>query len=44
MSFEADLNDLAFSDNKVAGNPLLLVNRGKASIKASAFSLLVNSK
>ena len=44
MSFEADLNVLALSDSNVTGSPLLLVNRRKASMKASELSLFVNSK
>ena len=44
MSFEADLNVLALCDSNVTGSPLLLVNRRKASRKASELSLFVNSK
>ena len=44
MSFEADLNVLALSDSNVTGSPLLLVNRRKASMKASELSLFVNSR
>ena len=44
MSFEADFNVLALSDSNVTGSPLLLVDRRKASMKASEFSLFVNSR
>lgn len=44
MFFEEDLNVLALSDNTVAGKPFLLVNRRKASMKASALNHFVNSK
>ena len=44
MSFEADLNVLALSDSNVAGSPLLLVHRRKASMKSSELSLFVNSR
>ena len=44
MSFEADLNVLALSDSNITGSPLLLVNRRKASMKASELSLFVNSR
>ena len=44
MSLEADVNVLALSDSNVTGSPLLLVDRRKASMKASEFSLFVNSR
>ena len=43
MSFEGDLNVLALSDSNATGSPLLLVDRRKASMKASELSLFVNS-
>ena len=44
MSLEADLNVLALSDSYATGGLLLLVDRRKASMKASELSLFVNSR
>ena len=44
MSFEGDLNVLALSDSNATGSPPLLVDRRKASMKASELSLFVNSR
>ena len=44
MPLEGDLNVLGLSDSIVTGSPLLLVNRPKASMKASELSLFVNSR